>query len=112
MRKASILAVAAVLAALVITAIPRSAMGQEKKGARWHGVVVRISQDGSVYTVRKGNVEKSIHVTADTKFTKTEGKKPVDIDKGEIKEGDDIICLLKAGEKELIAERIDKRLPK
>lgn len=112
MRKASILAVAAVLAALVITAIPRSAMGQDKKGARWHGVVVRISQDGSTYTVRKGTVEKSVHVTADTKYTKSEGKKSVEIDKGEIKEGDDVICILKADEKELIAVQMDKRLPK
>ena len=112
MRKASILAVVAILAALVVTAIPRSASGQEKKSPRWHGVVVRISEDGSVYTVRKGNIEKAIHVNGDTKYTKTQGKKAVDIDKGEIKEGDDIICLGKSGEKDFVAERIDKRLPK
>ncbi|MGE5327328.1 MAG: hypothetical protein ACM3NO_09840 [Deltaproteobacteria bacterium] len=112
MKKASILAVSAVLAALVVTAIPKSALGQGKTGPRWHGVVTRISEDGSVYTVRKGTVEKSVHVTADTKFTKTEGKKAVDIDKGDVKEGDDVICIGKAGEKEFVAERIDKRLPK
>ena len=115
MRKASILAVVAILAALVVAAIPRSASAQEmKKGTtpRWHGVVVRISEDGSVFTVRKGNVEKAVHVTADTKYTKTEGKKAVAIDKGDIKEGDDIICLGKPGEKDFVAERIDKRLPK
>ncbi len=113
MRKASLLVFVAVVAALIIAAAPKSASGQEKKGQpRWHGVVVRISEDGSVYTVRKGNVEKAIHVTADTKYTKTQGKKAVDIDKGEIKEGDDIICLGKPGEKDFVAERIDKRLPK
>ena len=111
MRKASILAISAVLAALVVTAIPKSAMGKEKT-ARWHGVVVRISEDGSVYTVRKGTQEKSVHVTADTKYTQTQGKKAVDIDKGEIKEGDDVICIGKAGEKDFVAVRVDKRLPK
>lgn len=113
MKKASILAIGAVLAALVVTAIPRSAMGQAKNPARWEGTVQRISQDGSVYSVRKGTVEKSIHVTADTKYTKTSGGKTEDtIDKGEIKEGDRVICILKAGEKDLVAERISKRLPK
>lgn len=115
MRKASILAVVAILAALVIAAAPRSASAKEKTGGqlRWHGTVVRISEDGSVLTVRKGNIEKAIHVSADTKYTKTEGKKAVDIDKGEIKEGDDIICLGKADDKgEFMAERVDKRLAK
>ena len=115
MRKASILAVVAILAALVVAAAPRSASAKGKEGAqaRWHGVVVRISEDGSVLTVRKGNIEKAVHVSADTKYTKTQGKKAVDIDKGEIKEGDDIICLGKAGEKgEFMADRVDKRLPK
>jgi hypothetical protein len=116
MRKVSIFAMVAVLAALVFAASPTSAWAKEGKKAsqlRWHGQLVRISEDGSVFTVRKGNVEKAIHVTADTKFTKTEGKKAVDIDKGEIKEGDDIICLGEAGEKnEFVATRIDKRAPK
>lgn len=112
MRKASILAISAVLAALVVTAIPKSAMGKEKT-ARWHGVVVRISEDGSTYTVRKGTVEKSIHVTTDTAFTEvSSGKTEKNIDKGEIKEGDDVICILKGEGKELVATRISKRLPK
>jgi uncharacterized membrane protein len=113
MRKVSILTVVAIVAALVVAAAPQSATAKGKSGAhlRWHGTVVRVSEDGSVYTVRKGNIEKPIHVSADTKYTKTEGKKAVDIDKGEIKEGDDVICLGKADEKgDFMAERIDKRL--
>jgi hypothetical protein len=115
MRKVSIFAMVAVLAALVFAASPSSAWAKEGKKAnqlRWHGTLVRISEDGSVFTVRKGNVEKAIHVSADTKFTKTEGKKAVDVDKGEIKEGDDIICLGEDQNKEFVATRIDKRLPK
>jgi hypothetical protein len=112
MRKASLLVLVAIVAALVVAAVPKSASAKEGSQPRWHGTVVRISEDGSVITVRKGNIEKQVHVTADTKYTKTQGKKAVDIDKGEIKEGDDIICLGKAGEKDFVAERIDKRLPK
>ena len=114
MRKVSIFAMVAVLAALVFAASPSSAWAQGKKpGLRWHGQLVRISEDGSVFTVRKGNIEKAVHVTADTKFTETKGKKAADIDKGEIKEGDDIICLGEEGEnKEFVATRIDKRAPK
>ena len=116
MRKASIFVLVAVLAALVVAFSPASASAKGKKAGgelRWHGQLVRISEDGSVFTVRKGNIEKAIHVSADTKFTRTEGKKAVDIDKGDIKEGDDIICLGKADEKgEFAATRIDKRLAK
>jgi hypothetical protein len=115
MRKASILTVVAILAALVVAAAPSTASAKGKAGQslRWHGTLVRISEDGSVFTVRKGNIEKQIHLSADTKYTKTQGKKAVDIDKGEIKEGDDIICLGKADEKgDFMAERVDKRLAK
>ena len=115
MRKVSILAVVTILVAMVVATVPRSVTAKGKMGSklRWHGTIVRISEDGSVYAVRKGTIEKSIHVTADTKYTKTQGKRAVDIDKGEIKEGDDVICLGKAGEKgEFMADRIDKRLAK
>lgn len=114
MKKVSLLAFVAIVAALVIAAAP-TASAKEKAGSqlRWHGTLIRISEDGSVFTVRKGNIEKAIHVTADTKFTRTEGKKAVNIDKGDVKENDDIICLGKADEKgDFVAERIDKRLAK
>jgi hypothetical protein len=117
MRKASVFVLVAVLAALVVAATPGSALAQEggkkSKQARWHGMLVRISEDGSMFTVRKGNVEKSIHVNDETKYTQTKGKKAVDISKSDIKENDDIICLGKFDEKgEFVATRIDKRLPR
>jgi hypothetical protein len=116
MRKASAFVLVAALAVLVIAVSPSSASAKGKKmagAARWHGVLVRISEDGMTYTVRKGNLDKAIHVTADTKFTKAEGKKVVDIDKGDVKEGDDIICIGKYDDKgDFEATRIDKRLPK
>lgn len=116
MRKASILMLGVVLAALAVAASPKSSSAKEKKMGgelRWHGVVVRTSEDGSVLTVRKGNIDKAVHVTADTKYTKQEDKKVADIEKGDIKEGDDVICLGKADEKgDFVATRVDKRLPK
>ena len=114
MRKVSILVLMAMCAVFVL-AVSSTASAKGKKGTqlRWHGVLVRTSEDGSVLTVRKGNIEKAIHVTSDTKWTQTKGKKAVDIDKSEVKEGDDIICLGKADEKgDFVATRVDKRMPK
>jgi hypothetical protein len=115
MRKVSAFVLVAVLAGLVVAVSPRSASAKEKMGkeARWHGVLVRVSEDGSTFTVRKGNIDKAIHLTADTKYTKAEGKKVVDIDKGDVKEGDDVICIGKYDDKgDFVATRVDKRLPK
>ena len=115
MRKVSVFVLVAVFAALVLAASPSPVSAKEKKGGelRWHGMLVRTSADGSVLTVRKGNVEKAIHVNDETKWTKQEGKKVADAAKSEIKEGDDLICIGKADEKgEFVATRIDKRLPK
>jgi hypothetical protein len=118
MRKVSVFVLVAVLAALVVAAFPSSASakGAKKKmtgEARWHGTLVRVSEDGSTFTVRKGTLEKAIHLTADTKFTRADGKKVVDIEKGDVKEGDDIICIGKYDDNgEFVATRVDKRLPK
>lgn len=115
MRKVSIFVLVAICAALVLAASTSSASAKEKAGgkARWHGALVRTSEDGSVLTVRKGNIEKAIHVSADTKWTKEEKGKSVDIEKSEIKEGDDLICMGAYDDKgEFVATRVDKRLPK
>jgi hypothetical protein len=114
MRKASGLVLVAVLAALVVVASPISVSarqsGKTGKQARWHGTLVRISTDGSTFTVRKGSIDKEIHVNADTQYTKAEGKKVENIEKDDIKEGDDIICLGKYEKGEFVATRVDKRL--
>jgi hypothetical protein len=81
--------------------------------ARWHGVLVRFSEDGSVLTVRRGNIEKAIRVTADTEYTQAKGKRVVDIDKDDVREGDEIICLGKYDRNgDFVATRIGKRLPR
>ena len=108
MRKVSLFVLVAVFAALVAVASPSSATA---KDLRWHGVLVRVSEDGSTLTVRKGNVEKAVHVNEDTKYTKAEGKKVVEIEKSDIKEGDDLICLGKEENGDFVATRVDKRLP-
>lgn len=115
MRKVSILVMMAMCAVLVLAVSSTQASAKDKKGGqlRWHGQLVRISEDGSVFTVRKGNIEKAVHVNMDTKYTKTQGKKAVDIEKGDVKEGDDIICLGMADDNgDFVATRVDKRLPK
>lgn len=109
MRKVSVFVLVAVFAALVAAVSPSKASA---KDLRWHGVLVRVSEDGSTLTVRKGNVEKAIHVNADTKYTKAEGNKAVDIEKSDIKEGDDLICIGKDEKGDFVATRVDKRLPR
>ena len=115
--KVSFVVSAAVLALLVAVAMPSLSWGKEKKASsqelRWHGTLVRKSADGSMLTVRKGNIEKEIHITSETKWTKSEKGKVVDVDPSEVKEGSDIICLGKKGEKgQFEATRIDLRLPR
>ena len=115
MRKVSIFVLMAMCAVLVLAVSSSQASAKEKKGGqlRWHGQLVRISEDGSVLTVRKGNIEKAIHVSSETKWTQTQGKKATDIEKSDVKEGDDIICLGMADDNgDFMATRVDKRLPK
>ncbi len=116
MRKVSLVLSLVVLAALAVLALPSSTSAQEKAKAkewRWHGTLVRKSEDGSVLTVRKGNVERAIHVDSSTQWTKTgKGNKVEKIDPRDVKEGADIICLGPETGKEFHATRIDLRLPK
>jgi maltose-binding protein MalE len=115
MRKVSVFVLMAMCAVLVLAVSSSPASAKEKKSSnlRWHGMLVRISEDGSVLTVRKGNIEKAIHVNDETKWTQTKGKKAEEIQKSDVKEGDDIICLGTADEKgDFVATRVDKRLAK
>jgi hypothetical protein len=114
MKKASIFMLVLVCATLVVAATPCSASGgQEKaKPQRWHGLVVRTSEDGMVLTVRRGTIEKAIHVNEDTRWSEQKGSETVDIEKSEVKDGDDVICLGTLDDKgEFVATRVDKRLP-
>ena len=76
--------------------------------ARWSGLIVRLDKDASTVTVRKDNVDKTIHFDGSTKWTK--GKQEVDM--SQFKEGSRVICLGKYDEKkEFIATRVDLRQP-
>ena len=77
------------------------------KAARWHGVIVRWDKDGSILTVRKGNVTKQIHYTSSTKWT--EGTKTIDM--SQFKEGEsDVICTGTYDDKgTFVADRVDLR---
>jgi hypothetical protein len=92
---------------------------KEKKAeqARWEGIVVRSSAEKMTLDVRKrgGNVEKSIHYDASTKWTSQEhGSKTVNnITASDVKDGDRVICLGKYDEKgEFQASLVSKRLTK
>ncbi len=116
MRKVSLVLSLVVLAAMAVLALPSLSSAQETgkaKELRWHGTLVRKSEDGSVLTVRKGNVERAVHVDSSTQWTKTgKGNKVEKIDPSEVKEGADIICLGTEENKEFHATRVDLRLPK
>ncbi len=77
---------------------------------RWDGRVVRINNDASTLDVRKGHMPRTVHFDSNTKWTKTQGKKVVDISPTEVKVNDRVICLGKWNDKkEFWAERIDLR---
>ncbi len=76
-----------------------------KKEARWHGRVVRINTDESFLDVRRENIEKRIHFSESTKWTRS--KKA--IEPSEVKEGSDVICLGDYEGNEFHATRIDLR---
>jgi len=65
---------------------------------RWHGVIVRINKDQSTMDVRRHNMVRSIHFDSNTKWTKGQGKETASMD--DFKEGADVICLGKTGEKD------------
>jgi hypothetical protein len=90
----------------------RTVIGQEQpakpataeKQLRWHGVIIRINKDQSTMDVRKGTIEKKIHFDSSTQWTKGKEVLP---DMSQFKEGSDVICIGKAGEKgEFYATRV------
>ncbi len=84
---------------------------KEKKAAaakedRLSGTIHMINKDTSTITLRKGNVQRQIVYSADTKYTYR--NKPGTMD--DVKEGRRVICLGKFNDKtQLVATRIDVR---
>ncbi len=72
-----------------------------------------MNADASTLDVRRGHVTRAVHFDSNTKWTKTAGKKVVDISPSDVKESDSVICLGKFNDKkEFWAERIDLRAGK
>jgi len=97
-----------VLFVAVGLAAQEKAAVEKKKEARWHGIIVRSDKDNSTITVRQrgGNLERTIHYTSATKWTKQ--NEPADA--SEFKDGARVICVGSYDEKKnFVATRIDLR---
>jgi hypothetical protein len=72
------------------------AQAKAAKEARWEGTVIRSSMDKSTLTVRKvgSNDERIVQFDSSTKWVSQEhgSKKVNDIDAGQVKDGDRVIC--------------------
>ncbi len=85
----------------------------ENTATRWHGQVVRINTETSTVDVRRAHITRTVHYDSNTKWTKTAGKKVVEISPSEVKDSDSVICLGKFNDKkEFWATRIDLRAGK
>ncbi len=110
MRKVLIFLLAGAFVVLGMGAGGAAKEKKEKPAAtsevRWHGSIVRSNKDLSTLDVRKGQITKTIHYDSSTKWTKGTST----IDPGQVKDGDQVICLGKYDEKnEFHATRIDLR---
>ncbi len=102
------LAIAAMLVLL-------SSLMASAQAARWEGIVARSNKSKSMFTVRArgSTTEKDIHYDSSTRFTaQAHGDKDMkEIDAGQIRDGDRIICLGAYNDKrEFVAAFISKRL--
>jgi len=103
MRRAILYMLLAIVAMVVFGSPAAVAQDTKEKAAapkgelRWHGVIVRINKDQSTMDVRRHNMVRTIHFDSSTKWTKAQGKEAATMD--EFKEGTDVICLGKTGEK-------------
>jgi len=94
---------------LLSLAVATSAQAQEKGKAKedqLSGTVQMINKDTSTVTIRRGNIQRQVVYSADTKFTYRNQPSTID----ELKEGRRVICLGKFNDKtQLVASRIDVR---
>ena len=94
------------LAARGVAAKEKKAKSATEQEARWHGIIVRSNKDASTLTVRKGNIERTVHYDSSTKWTKRNQAATMD----EFKDGADVIVLGKYDDKGVLeATRIDLR---
>ena len=99
LKKLLVLLLTSVLTFPLATAVfAQDAPAKEKvaKAGRWEGHVVRSSKDQSTLTVRKvgSSDERIVKYDSSTRWVSQEhgSKKVNDIDAGEVKDGDRVIC--------------------
>jgi len=117
MKKILVLMLLAVFAAIGLAA--QETAPQEKKEAktvaagkqaRWSGAILRTDKDAFTLTVRrKGGMEKVIHYSSSTAWTKKGGGT---VDLGVLKEGDRVVCLGKYEGDKFVATEIIVQTPK
>jgi len=118
MKKVATMLAIAMLASLGALSVQGLAQGKKAAGigtcptgqVRWHGTITRSDKDGKTLTVRRrgGQIERVLHYTDDTKWTKL--NKPAEL--SDIKDGDDVITCSETKEQgTFYLTRVDKRLP-
>ena len=103
------------LAARGVAAKEKKAKSATEQEARWHGIIIRSDKDASRLTVRKGNIERTVHYDSSTQWTHQEhgSKNVVYIDPSQVKDNDRVICLGTYDQKGTFhATLISKRAPK
>ena len=80
------------------------------KGVRWSGAILRMDKDAMTVTVRKkGGMEKIIHYSSATAWTKKAGGAA---DSSTLKEGDRVVCHGKYEGDKFVATEIIVQTPK
>ena len=117
MKRILVLLLIAVFAAIGLAAKEKAAAGEKKEKAvaaakleRWSGGILRMDKDASTLTVRKkGGMEKIIHYSSATAWTKKAGGAA---DSSTLKEGDRLVCFGKTEDGKFVATEIIVQTPK
>ena len=116
MKRILVLLLIAVFAAIGLAAQDQPAGGEKEKKVsaakleRWSGSILRTDKDGMTLTVRKkGGIEKIIHYSSATAWTKKAGGAA---DSSTLKEGDRVVCYGKTEGDKFVATEIIVQTPK
>jgi hypothetical protein len=116
MKRILVLLLIAVFAAIGLAAQDQPAGGEKEKKVsaakleRWSGGILRMDTEGSTLTVRrKGSIEKIIHYSSATAWTKKAGGAA---DPSTLKEGDRLVCFGKTEGGKFVATKIIVQTPK
>jgi hypothetical protein len=116
MKRILVFLLIAVFAAIGLAAQDQPAGGEKEKKVsaakldRWSGSILRMDKDGMTLTVRKkGGMEKIIHYSSATAWTKKAGGAA---DSSTLKEGDRVVCHGKYEGDKFVATEIIVQTPK